>query len=98
MVVGWTGWPRSHFLKVCWNRSALPQVVGDSGVVRVGAVLDHSAGTVHDLPKQLRTRASQHVRLGNSRHCLLESEQPPVQAVADNLLELCLLKLRRLGR
>ena len=22
------GWARSHFLRVCWNRSTLPQVVG----------------------------------------------------------------------
>ena len=28
MVVGWTGWARSHFFMVCWNRSTLPQVVG----------------------------------------------------------------------
>ncbi len=28
MVVGWAGWARSHFLRVCWKRSTLPQVVG----------------------------------------------------------------------
>ncbi len=28
MVVGWSGWARSHFFMVCWNRSTLPQVVG----------------------------------------------------------------------
>ena len=27
MVAGW-GWARSHFLRVCWKRSTLPQVVG----------------------------------------------------------------------
>ena len=31
MVVGWFGWARSHFFRVCWNRSALPQVVGCPG-------------------------------------------------------------------
>jgi hypothetical protein len=28
VVCGWTGWARSHFFMVCWNRSTLPQVVG----------------------------------------------------------------------
>ena len=28
IVAGWTGWARSHFFMVCWNRSTLPQVVG----------------------------------------------------------------------
>ena len=27
-MLGWTGWARSHFFIVCWNRSAFPQVVG----------------------------------------------------------------------
>ena len=31
MVLGWSGWARSHFFIVCWNRSALPQVVGWPG-------------------------------------------------------------------
>jgi hypothetical protein len=33
MVAGWTGWRRSHFLRVCWNRSTLPQVVGWLGLL-----------------------------------------------------------------
>ena len=37
IVVGWSGWPRSHFFIVCWNRSTLPQVVG--GRVAGGGVL-----------------------------------------------------------
>nr|WP_285691100.1 hypothetical protein [Actinoplanes sp. NBRC 103695] len=28
MVPGWGVWARSHFLRVCWKRSTLPQVVG----------------------------------------------------------------------
>ena len=28
MVVGLAGWARSHFFRVCWKRSTLPQVVG----------------------------------------------------------------------
>lgn len=31
-MVGCSGWPRSHFFRVCWNRSTLPQVVGCPGV------------------------------------------------------------------
>ena len=27
-MVGWSGWARSHFFRVCWKRSTLPQVVG----------------------------------------------------------------------
>jgi hypothetical protein len=27
-VAGWSGWAASHFLRVCWKRSTLPQVVG----------------------------------------------------------------------
>jgi hypothetical protein len=27
MVAGWSGWARSQFFIVCWNRSTLPQVV-----------------------------------------------------------------------
>ena len=27
-MVGWSACPRSHFFRVCWNRSTLPQVVG----------------------------------------------------------------------
>ena len=26
-AAGWTGWAASHFLRVCWKRSTLPQVV-----------------------------------------------------------------------
>jgi hypothetical protein len=29
---GWTGWAASHFLRVCWKRSTLPQVVGWLGL------------------------------------------------------------------
>ena len=28
MVVGWWDWAASQFLRVCWKRSAFPQVVG----------------------------------------------------------------------
>src|SRR5215211_736533 len=28
IVAGWSGWARSHVLRVCWKRSTLPQVVG----------------------------------------------------------------------
>src|SRR4051794_6268269 len=43
------------------------------------------AETPYDLPNQLCTGASQHVRPGNSLHCLLGGKQPPVKAVADHL-------------
>ena len=31
IVVGGSGWARSHFFRVCWKRSTLPQVVGRDG-------------------------------------------------------------------
>ena len=31
-VLGWWGWAASHFLRVCWKRSTLPQVVGWLGL------------------------------------------------------------------
>jgi hypothetical protein len=31
-VLGWTGWAASNFLRVCWKRSTLPQVVGWLGL------------------------------------------------------------------
>jgi hypothetical protein len=31
VVVGWSGWARSQFFRVCWKRSTLPQVVGWPG-------------------------------------------------------------------
>ena len=37
MVVGW-GWARSQVLRVCWNRSTLPQVVREETGERHGAV------------------------------------------------------------
>ncbi len=32
IVAGWLGWACSHFFRVCWKRSTLPQVVGWFGL------------------------------------------------------------------